>query len=53
VRELNELVARDVAAWNDPDPDKRRTLAVDLRDGTAIRYTMPANRMDAMRSPTP
>jgi hypothetical protein len=38
VSELNELVARYVAAWNEPDPDKRRALVVDLWDGTAIRY---------------
>jgi hypothetical protein len=38
VSEINEFVARYVAAWNEPEPVKRRTLVVDLWDETAIRY---------------
>jgi hypothetical protein len=38
VSELDELVARYVAAWNEPHPDKRRALVVDLWNEGAIRY---------------
>jgi hypothetical protein len=45
VSELNELVARYIAAGNEPDPDQRRALVVDLWNETAIRYNH-AGRQD-------
>jgi hypothetical protein len=53
VSELDELVARYVAAWNEPDSDKRRALVVDFGMKPRSVTTMQANRMDATRSPTP